>query len=444
MIAFHRQRNLLMRGVVFGSLVVLFASGTAFANDASFQPGLTGDWNGARTDLKNEGWQFQVKGVFEGAWNPSGGDHESATGANELDFMALADLGKLIGDDGGSVEANITKRFGANLVDVAGLNSLMQVQEIYGRGDIWRLTQLSFAQDLFNKAINIEFGRMNPGADFDVISCNFENLTFCGSTPGNVDGDYWFNSPVSQWGGRVKANLNDALDVEAGLYQINPKNLAHGFSFDFSGGQGELIPFELEWKPALIAGLPGDYQIGGWHSSMRAADVFYDVNRNAAAVTGLPSLMDHGRNGFFLDARQQVTGEAPPKDAVPGSYGKGLTLFAKYLQSDRDTSMMDRQFAVGATYKGAIPSRADDEIAVAFGATHINDRLADGEALHNAAGLVPLQPVQHTEYATELDYRAMVAQGAELSPNLQYIVDPGGVSARKDVFVLGLKATLTL
>jgi len=432
-----------LRGLLLGCVAAFLASSAALANDTDFQPGLTGDWNGARTDLKNEGWQFQVKGVFEGAWNPSGGDHQSATGANELDFEALADLGKLIGDDGGSIEANITKRFGANIANTADLHTLMQPQEIWGRGNLWRLTQLSFEQHLFNKAIDVEFGRMNPGADFDVIPCNFQNLGFCGSTPGNVDGDYWFNSPVSQWGARLKANVSDTVDVGVGIYQINPKNLKHGFSFDFSGGNGELIPFELEWKPS-VAGLPGDYQIGGWHSSSEAPDIFYDVNHDPLSVTGLPSLMDHGRDGFFLDARQQITGEAPPKDAPGGSYGKGLTLFAKYMQSDRRTSLNDKQFAVGATYKGALVSRPNDEIALAFGATHVNGRAAEGEQLHNAAGLLPPDFVQHTEYAAELDYRAIVAKGAELSPNLQYIVDPGGVSARKDIVVLGLKATLTL
>lgn len=432
-----------MRGILLGCMAALLASSAALANDASFQPGLTGDWNGARTDLKNEGWQFQVKGTFEGAWNPSGGDHQSATGANELDFEALADLGKLIGDDGGSIEANITKRFGANLANTAELHTLMQPQEIWGRGNLWRLSQLSFEQKMFNKKISIEFGRMNPDSDFDVIPCNFENLTFCGSTPGNVDGDYWFNHPVSQWGARLKGNVSDTVDLAVGIYQINPKNLAHGFNFDFSGGQGELIPFELEWKPS-VSGLPGDYQIGGWHSSMEAPDVFYDVNRDPLLVTGLPALMDHGRDGFFMDARQQITGEAPPKDAPPGSYGKGLTLFVKYMQSDRRTSLKDKQFAVGATYKGALPSRPNDEIALAFGGTHVNGRVADDEEAYNAAGLLPPQFVQHTEYTTELDYRAIVAKGAELSPNIQYIVDPGGVSARKDVVVLGLKAVLRL
>ena len=127
----------------------LLASSAAFANDATLQPGLTGDWSGARTDLANEGWQFQVKGDFRRRVesDPAAITNPLPAQANWISWR-LADLGKLIGDDGGSIEANITKRFGANLVNVAGLNTLMQPQEIYGRGDIWRLTQFSFAQDL--------------------------------------------------------------------------------------------------------------------------------------------------------------------------------------------------------------------------------------------------------------------------------------------------------
>jgi carbohydrate-selective porin OprB len=52
--------------------------------------------------------------------------------------------------------------------------------------------------------------------------------------------------------------------------------------------------------------------------------------------------------------------------------------------------------------------------------------------------------VQHTEYVTELDYRFLLVPGALLTPDLQYIADPGGVGGRDDVLVLGLKAALTL
>jgi porin len=423
-------------------LALLLAGGGASANDKAFQPGLSGDWNGARNDLKDQGWQFQARGLFEGAVNPAGGRHEATTGAGELDFAVLGDLGKLIGDDGGSLETKITDRFGANLVTAAGLGTLMQVQEIWGRGEMWRLTQLSWSQDLFNKALNIEAGRINPGGDFDVFACNFQNLNFCGPPAGAIDGDYWFDSPVSQWGARAKMSLNEVSDAEVGLYQVNPANLRHGFSFDFSGGKGALIPFKAEWKPSLVAGLPGDFQIGGWYATMAAADVFYDINRAPAVSSGLPALVDHGRSGLFLSARQQLAGEAPAKGAPVGTNGKGLTVFFNYTRSDRRTSRLDSQLGIGLIYKGALGSRPEDEIALAFGATHVNGRLAESALLQNEAGLSI--PVPHTEYVTELDYRAIMAPGVEFSPNLQYVADPGGIASRRDVLVLGLKAVLTL
>src|SRR5581483_960481 len=147
---------------------------------------------------------------------------------------------------------------------------------------------------------------------------------------------------------------------------------------------------------------------------------FTDVHGGAGPVTGLAPQLDHGRSGFFLSARQQVTGAPPPQDSPLGTNGSGLGLFFNYTASDRRTAMLDNQFALGAVYKGAIPGRPDDEIALAFGATHVNGRVALGEALHDAASL-PFVPVQHSEYVTELDYRAFVAKGVELSPNLQII-----------------------
>jgi len=237
--------------------------------------------------------------------------------------------------------------------------------------------------------------------------------------------------------------VSKTVYLQAGAYQINPTNLTNGFSFDFSGGEGALIPIEIGWKPTLLSDFPGDYKIGGWYSTMHGADIYYDLHGDPLAVTGLPAQQDKGRSGFYVSLRQQVIGEAPSKDAPPNTDGKGLTLFLNYTLADKKTSTLDRQFAIGAAYKGAIVTRPDDEIALAFGETHVNDRTARGETLQNLAGL-PFEPVQHSEYVTELDYRAQIAQGAEFSPNLQYITDPGGMGARDDIVVLGLKATLTL
>jgi porin len=424
-----------MRGAIFVGMGLLLST-AAWANDTRFQNGVLGDWSGLKSGLQDNGIQLEAQAAFELGTNASGGATDAATGANQAAFRALFDLDQLIGDDGGSLEAVVTDRFGAKLEKAAGIDTLMQIQEIYGRGDIWRLTQLSWAQSLFGGRAGFELGRMNPGSDFDVFACDFENLTFCGAPAGNIDGDYWENWPVSQWGGWAKANLDDTLNVKAGVYQISDANLKHGFTFDF-GGRGVLVPFQLEWKPGLVADLPGDYQLGGWYSDIDGADVFFDTAHNPAAVTGLPSLLDHGRNGVYFTARQQVTGEAPASDAVPGTMGSGLSLFLNYTQSDRRTSFTDWQVAMGAEYKGALDSRPDDVIGLGFGVTHVNGQVALGQALS-------LAPVQHKEYVTEFDYRASLLPGVELTPNIQYIADPGGFHFADDILVLGLKGSLTL
>jgi carbohydrate-selective porin OprB len=43
----------MMRVTSLGFLAAVLVSGSAYAADDSFQPGITGDWNGTRTQLQN-------------------------------------------------------------------------------------------------------------------------------------------------------------------------------------------------------------------------------------------------------------------------------------------------------------------------------------------------------------------------------------------------------
>ncbi|MFI4966790.1 MAG: carbohydrate porin [Caulobacterales bacterium] len=412
------------------ALVLLMAAGPALAAVEEEEPtddayGITGNWGGLRDRLKAEGWTFQIREKFEAGDLLSGG-RELATGAGETRLGAVADLGKLFGLQGGKVQISFTDRYGSSLGPSTGVDPLMPFIEVHGRGDIWRLTQFSYAQDLPG-GFNLKLGRVNPGTDFDAFSCNFENLTFCGSVPGNLVGDYWFNYPVSQWGARLKWT-GQQVYAEAGVYQVNPDNLAKGFDLRFQGGKGVLAPVEVGWKPKLgPAGLPGTYILGAWYSDVKAPDLLLASNGVPQPLTTAPPLERRGRYGGYFSAEQQLTGQ---------DKGKGLTVFVNYTQADRRTSRVDRQAAVGVSYQGLIPGRDKDQIALAFGQTHISDRAAQAAALAN-----PGAPVAHNEYATELDYRLMAFGGLTLTPNLQYVSDPGGRPGRHAT-VLGVKTIL--
>jgi porin len=60
-----------------------------------------------------------------------------------------------------------------------------------------------------------------------------------------------------------------------------------------------------------------------------------------------------------------------------------------------------------------------------------------------SAGILDTE-VQTAEYVTELYYSVHATRWLMLRPNFQYIHRPGGVDARTDDIVLGLKAIVRL
>jgi porin len=390
-------------------------------------PGVTGDWGGMRTRLRERGWAFQAGGTYEAGDVLHGGSRDEAAGAAEIGFGATADLAKLLGGPTAWVQVTVTDRMGNDLGPKVGLKPAMPFIEVHGRGDKWRLTDLFYEQQFAGGRADVKLGRVTVGEDFDDLPCEFQNLTFCGSQPGNLVGDYWFNHPVSQWGGRLKVAVSGSVYLAAGAYQVNPRNLAHGFDLSFGGGKGVLTPAELSWSPKLgAAGLPGTWRIGGWYSSANGPDVLQ-------AIPLQPSRRWGSRYGGYFSIQQQVTGKAK---------GAGLSLFANATLADRHTALTDRQVALGASYKGLLPGRAADTLALALGWTRYNDRVAGPEAQAFAAGL-SLQRPQHTETAAELDYRFVPLHGLTLTPNLQVVHDVAGVRGR-NATVLGVRAVLSL
>ena len=228
--------------------------------------------------------------------------------------------------------------------DVAGLGTLQQTQEVYGRGQTWRLTRLWYEQALGRASIKV--GRSNVGEDFATFSCDFMNLSFCGAQPGNIVGGYWFNWPVGEWMACAKLSMGDGY-VQLGAYEVNPRNLHKRFTIGYlHGATGVLLPVEGVWKPKL-GGLPGTWRAGDWYDTSRADDVVLDRTGGLAATSGLDPLRRDGRWGGWAILRQQVTGTADKDGTV-----RGPTLFARATEADRRTARLDSQISLGLFYEG--------------------------------------------------------------------------------------------
>jgi porin len=421
------------------ALTLALASVDAYAEEVSPNQGLLGDWGGVRTRLYQDGVDFQLGFTTETAYNTQGGDRSRLRNADQFNFGATFDLQKLLGWSGAKFQATITDRNGANLSDDVQLGTLMQVQEVYGRGNTFRWTQFWYDQLFFDGVVDLKLGRMGVGEDFMPFSCSFQNLSFCGSLPGNVVST-WYNWPVSQWAMRLKFNVTPEWYAQVGAYQINPAYIQSSNVFKLNnppGTIGTLIPAEVGWMPKLFQdALPGAYRAGYWYDTSNQPNVFLAANGMPLVLNpGVPPLMENSESGYYLMLQQQVT-------SVRGDPTRGLTLYANWVQADRDTATIDQLFTFGVVYTGPFDARPQDDVGFAVGVTHVNNKVAQGQELQNANGLGPVA-VQGSEYPFELYYSFNAMKGLMLRPNIQYIHHPGGTSENSDVVVLGLKVVVT-
>jgi porin len=396
---------------------------------------LLGDWNGSRTRLADEGVVFNLGYASEIAHNTSGGSDNLTRYSDQWVLGTELNLQKLWGWQGGRFNVTVTNRNGKDLSTDAQLGTFQQVQEVYGRGQTWRLTNFYLGQTLLDGRLNLKFGRMGIGGDFAAFSCDFQNLTFCGSQPGNLVGSYWANWPVSVWAGVAKLSTSKETYVQLGVYQVNPRyvddsyNVHKGLYPNFPDGTtGALIPLEFGYTPAhAFHGLPGSYKAGAWYNTSDSADLMLDQNRQPLGTTSVGALQRDGAYGAYINFQQQVTGVAG---------GKGATVFLNASQADKFTAATDAQVALGVQYKGAF-ARADDVIGVAVGTTHGNGRRANAQRVANSAIVN-----DGYEVATEVYYAWSPLPSVTIRPNLQFIKHPGGTAQNDDAVVLGLKTSI--
>lgn len=393
-------------------------------------PHMLGDWGGLRSRLEQRGVAFDLAYTSESAVNIDGGYDADRTAKYSDQWSAGVnfDFQKLVGLPGADFHFLVTKRSGNDLtpdrlVDPA-TGTVSSVQEVHGRGNVFRLTQLWYGQRLFGEAVGVKLGRLPVGDDFASFTSDFQNLYLGSGEPGNQNGDIWRNSPVSQWGAVAKWNVTPAAYASVGVYQLNEKDLDDDTALDpyhAQGNDGQLIPVELGWKPRLgPAGLPGDYKIGGYLSTASAID-YRDADEGATKGD---------RVGLYFVVDQQVT-------ARGGDASRGLSVFSLGGWNDESTAFVDRYLAAGITYKGPLDARPKDDAGLGLAYAHVGDDydsyFTDGPGA--AAGFKPSQSV---ELDAEVYYGFHLAEWLQVRPNLQYVANPGANSDVEDAWVGGL------
>lgn len=414
------------------ALLPLIAAMTSAQAESAFDSQgqyLLGDWNGKRTELAQQGIKFEANLLTDTAYLADGGRNEGAdplTSA-QLWLGTQLDMEKLAGWDGVTVRAVATARQGqsTSVRDLQGdAAQWANVQGTFGRGNQdSRLTELSIEKNYKDQGLSIKAGRLGLGMDFNVMACDFASTAFCAAQMGKWQGNIWMNTPVAQWGARVKQQLNSDVAVQVGVYEFNPDNgngtkEGQGWSLDTDNADGVTIPAEVIWTPkSLVNGLPGSYRVGGMYNT--ADDV---ANQKDVAN---PTDAKNRTFAGWLAVEQQLTST--------GSGRQGLHSFANFTWHDRDTNKVDNSQQLGLKYIGLVDSQPNDILGLAVNRVHVNDRFVEyQESVDNIAYDAS------AEYNIELNYSYNATKWLMLRPNLQYVINPGSSNQVDNALVLGL------
>lgn len=417
----NKSNFLCMLGILIGTNTTCFAENLFDVNRTN----LTGDWDGKRTALADKGIKFDASSNLDIAYLADGGyaPRQDPTYVSQFSLGSTLDLEKLINVDGVNVRVLIMARQGQS-VSVEQISDpqapqLANVQANYGRGNSGtRLAELSIEKNFSNAVTSIRVGRFAMGTYFNVMSCDFQNNSFCGAQMGKWQGSKWINAPVSQWAVMSKYSFNPEAFIKFGVFEYNPKNLEEneGWNLDTKDADGFNIPVELVWQPKnAVNDLPGIYRIGAFYNTSDEADNQKDI------VTGES---EDNTYGIWGGVEQQLSSRNLPNQ---GLYG-----FINFSFHNKTTNKIGNMQQVGLKYIGLLDTHANDIFGLAINRISVSDRFRANYSNIN----------EDAEYNFEINYSYFPVKWLMLRPNMQYIIHPGATNYINNALVLGFSSKI--
>jgi porin len=200
-----------------------------------------------------------------------------------------------------------------------------------------------------------------------------------------------------------------------GLADAQADGRETGFSTTFGEEDYFFYAVETGITPELDSAngaMPGAYRIGIWNDPQPKAN-----------SDGIKNYRDDV--GIYTSCDQMIYKE---NSNVEDSQGLGV--FARYGYAPSKRNDITNFFSAGFQYQGLFDGRDDDVLGAAF---------AYGSFSNTAAPSYP----EDYESALEVYYNSQVTPWFNLSPSIQYIVNPGGVKTAKDAVIFGLRTQIT-
>lgn len=400
--------------------VVLLCAGHAYGQDAEkAEPGpfdlrLTGDWGGLRADLADKGISLRPTYHQHFQANLDGGRDFSGS----LDLDIELDLGRMGVIDGGTffIRGKSTWSDGINgdyVGSMFGVNDNASGNHEIFVTEWWYRHRWDDRTELF-------LGRLDTSSSNGPASFLDDNAYASSANDQFVSPALTRNMAVPHsegLGAMVRFWPAENLYISLAAVDAGSRPRRTGFDTAFHGRTSFRAFLEGGVTTALRSAkgpMPGHHRAGIWYDG------------GSKAVIDRPGRSQSGDVGFYLGLDQMVWKENDdPHDT------QGLGVFGRYGYAPGDTNAVEHFWSAGLQYRGLFEGRDDDVLGLGVAQGIMSDEYRTW-----------MSPLADRETVYELYYSWKATPWMTISPNVQYISQPGGREGDEDALVVGVRAKI--
>lgn len=373
----------------------------------------TGKWFGARPVLEDHGLTINSSLLFSPFMKTGGGANGegSGKGYSLFNLSATLDTEKAGLWKGGTFYTLYQRKAGYGLSGPNGNNGAMGDWMGFDGWDWHQINQISelwYQQKLMDGKVRLKFGKQDANVDFCFLNSGWDFMNTAFSVNPTVPLPTYPDQAAV--GFVAEFNPKEWLSIRNGIYS------RYNTPFNIT---------EVEAR-TKIKNMPGRYLAGAWEiSDSSGLGVGAGLNDD-----GTTYYNNFNRNyGAYFAFEQMVYKEKKNDD----NDMQGLVVFGQAGASPDNKNDMSKYVAGGLHYKGLLKNRDNDLTGIAVASGFFAPRLGDvGADYGNRIG---------SETVLEAFYRVQISPWFYLQPDVQFIMNPGGMYDNS--VAVGLRSVIT-
>lgn len=264
------------------------------------------------------------------------------------------------------------------------------------------VAQLWYEQSLAEDRVRIRAGKIDLTGTFECQGCpvSFDGNTYANDATLQFLNGALSNNPTIPFpdpglGAIVYVEPVDGFYLSGGVADADADFRETGFNTAFQGEDNYIAIFETGIIPRLPSPngpMIGAYRVGFWYDPQAKERFDGGTKRDDT--------------GFYLSFDQMAYRECSDEDDT-----QGLGLFARYGLTDGDVNEIRQFWSLGAQYQGLLPGRDSDVLGAGLASGCLSPQAGFGES---------------NETVMEVYYNIMITPWLSLTPDLQYVANPGG------------------